>query len=488
MTFSLPSPRNWQLPIPTETPDWLTTSYKKQQRLRSKLTRRIQDMLPQEQTDQRLLLSSLSLGMTATAFVVPSASGLAVMSLPLSLAVFAPTLQDAYQTLREERRINNDVLTATRLGLCTVMHFYGIAALDAFLQSVSRKLHMQSEQDWEATRQSIISQLATDEVTEQRLASWFTHSVETQSAVQTRGALQADRFAPYMFASFFATLPFYDAGRAGAFLMTSFGAHTNMLSPTTVRDFVNQAAHHSILVRDARALESAETCDLLIINTDLLAKHTARSNFSLALKALRQQHPDLLVIAISHKQNTPARAILHRTVGLDEWICVASQADQVDTLQTFQRQGRHVCYIGDGITDQALLSAAHLSIAINPQTMESDNPAHIILLGQDPFTRLDHLFTLASQFNHRQAFNFKAPIVFDVLDITTTIVIHFGLFYSVLFNYSGLLLSTLNAREPFWWFKQDRKRKETKQLSAPIQWTPNALDENSQVEPQHSTT
>ena len=40
------------------------------------------------------------------------------------------------------------------------------------------------------------------------------------------------------------------------------------------------------------------------------------------------------------------------------------------------------------------------------------------------------------------------PIGFDLLDITTTLFVHLGLFYSVLFNYAGLLLSAANARMP----------------------------------------
>jgi hypothetical protein len=40
------------------------------------------------------------------------------------------------------------------------------------------------------------------------------------------------------------------------------------------------------------------------------------------------------------------------------------------------------------------------------------------------------------------------PIGLDLVDIATTLFIHLGLVYSLLFNYAGLLLGAANARLP----------------------------------------
>ncbi|MEZ4557000.1 MAG: hypothetical protein R2854_11240 [Caldilineaceae bacterium] len=60
--------------------------------------------------------------------------------------------------------------------------------------------------------------------------------------------------------------------------------------------------------------------------------------------------------------------------------------------------------------------------------------------------RLPALFDLAAQFTAKQGFNLAWPLAMDLLDIGTTVFIHFGLIYSISFSYAGLLASTVNSR------------------------------------------
>jgi hypothetical protein len=61
-----------------------------------------------------------------------------------------------------------------------------------------------------------------------------------------------------------------------------------------------------------------------------------------------------------------------------------------------------------------------------------------VLLVGDSSVALKQTLDAAGQLKRRQDFNLRAPIGFDLIDIATTVSVHFGLFYSVLFNYSGL--------------------------------------------------
>ena len=101
-----------------------------------------------QQANQALAISSASLGLTmASALLMQPLLSLA--SVPLMLYVFAPTLQNAWQNAIKERRVTNAVLDATRIGICVVMRYDAVAALNAVLQALNQKLFAQAEDDFQ---------------------------------------------------------------------------------------------------------------------------------------------------------------------------------------------------------------------------------------------------------------------------------------------------------------------------------------------------
>ena len=58
------------------------------------------------------------------------------------------------------------------------------------------------------------------------------------------------------------------------------------------------------------------------------------------------------------------------------------------------------------------------------------------------------IFGLARLFFAKQRFNLLAPFGIDLIDISTTVFLHFGLFYSVLLSYAGLLTGMAQANMP----------------------------------------
>jgi cation transport ATPase len=97
-----------------------------------------------QQANQNLALSSASLGL-ATASIVWVAPLLSVASLPPMLYVFIPTFQTAWQSIVQERRVNNPVLDAVRITVCVVMGYSFVAALNAFLQAITQRHFAQAD-------------------------------------------------------------------------------------------------------------------------------------------------------------------------------------------------------------------------------------------------------------------------------------------------------------------------------------------------------
>lgn len=99
------------------------------------------------QADRALVVSSLGLGLATLGVLGQPVLGLA--SLPVAVYLCRGRFQAAYRVLRNERRITPPVLDATRVVVCVVMGYTFIAALDAWLQTVTQKVLVQSEVDFQ---------------------------------------------------------------------------------------------------------------------------------------------------------------------------------------------------------------------------------------------------------------------------------------------------------------------------------------------------
>jgi len=490
-----------------------------------------QHALTQARAKRDLRTSQVALGLAvAGAALRMPVIGLA--SLPVMLLVFAPVYGGAWRALRA-RRVDAQVLDATRVSVCVVMGYTVIAALNALLHASSQRLFLRSEEELRSTLhesmglnerlacvecggievQTPLDQIkpsmllalrggdtvpvdgvvvsgsawfalrfAEDRVAEAKLGDRIAAGsrildgavslrVEAvpETAVTLYGQLQeaplkqtllsrigedtGGRMAPWMIAAFALSTPIMGVNRAAAFLTTSFGAQMNRLSPYTARQFIGFASHHGILIREPRALELANRVDMIIFDARVLDHPSARPHAAGLIHALGlmpQSSTDastlpfgIFVMATSEDQG-------HRLaddLGLDGYFIEAEGGRRAALVEGFQLGGRTVCYVGTGVRDAAAMNTALLSVDVREPSDLSETQAHIVLL--DPRLRgLPGVFDLAKLFTAKQSFNLLAPIGVDLIDISTTVFLHFGLVYSVLLSYTGLLSSVAQAKMP----------------------------------------
>ncbi|MEZ4581251.1 MAG: hypothetical protein R3A10_06320 [Caldilineaceae bacterium] len=137
-------------------------------------------------------------------------------------------------------------------------------------------------------------------------------------------------------------------------------------------------------------------------------------------------------------------------IGADDYFIAPTPQEQATILQGLQHSGRFICYVGTGQEDAQLLDHAMMAVAVpltagHPGRQPYADGVSAVVTDND-LERLPALFDLAAQFTAKQGFNLAWPLAMDLLDIGTTVFIHFGLIYSISFSYAGLLASTVNSR------------------------------------------
>jgi len=274
-----------------------------------------------------------------------------------------------------------------------------------------------------------------------------------QTPLRQIGESVGRHMAPWMLTAFALSTPLMGINRAAAFLTTSFGAQMHRLGPYTARQFIGFASHHGILIRDPLALELANLVNTVIFDARVLEHPAARPHVIGLVYALRLRPwptSDALALpfatyAMSTNEDQGRR--LADDFGLDGYFIEAEGSGRASLIGELQLGGRIVCYVGTGDEDAEAMQTAILSVDVREPSDLSESNAHIVLL--DPRLRgVLGIFGLARLFFAKQRFNLLAPFGIDLIDISTTVFLHFGLFYSVLLSYAGLLTGMAQANMP----------------------------------------
>lgn len=401
-----------------------------------------------KKTDQTLIVASTSVSLASTGILLQMPL-VGIASVPIVLYVFAPTFKEAWHKLGKERRINDQVLTATRVTVCVVMGYTFIAALDAVLHAFSQRQFVHAQEDFHHTLQETCG--STLQFPDE-FHAMLKQAVLDPSQMQQLGERKGEQMAPWMLAAFVLTLPLMGVGRAAAFLTTTFGGHLRKLGPYTSQRLGCQAVQQGILITQAGTLELAMRVDTIIFDGRLFKEPMLRLRAGEVMQALRDRYsqdatpssyPMTLQVLIDSDEETLGLTLVEE-VGLDGYFSASPGQARADLIEQLQRNGRTVCYVGSGENDTAEMLAALLSVTRSALSMGDPTQAGAILLGNG-LHQLPVVFDLAAAFAAKQNFNFIAPIGVDLVDISTTVFLDFGLIYSVMFTYTGLLLGAANT-------------------------------------------
>lgn len=280
----------------------------------------------------------------------------------------------------------------------------------------------------------------------------LTQVVSNKSFFQEIGEKSSDRMAPRLLLSFAIALPFLGANRACAFLCAGFGGHMRALGPQAMQEYSAQALQQGILVKNSRGLEAAMLVNTIIIDSRLLVDADMRVQAKEVIHQLRQRrwpiqnvtnHPfSVYLMGVEDEAGTYALA---QELGADDYFVEPLEIGRATILERLQVGGRLICYVGDGVEDAIVMEKAVVSISMRGADTIAQDHAQILFCSRS-FSALTSLFRLSDRFVAKQGFSLAAPIVMDLVDIGTTLVLHFGLVYSVMFNYGSLLLSAANLR------------------------------------------
>jgi len=162
------------------------------------------------------------------------------------------------------------------------------------------------------------------------------------------------------------------------------------------------------------------------------------------IQYLNERNIDSILISGDHEG--PTRNLAEK-LGINCYYSQVLPQDKAQYVKKFQKEGRKVAMVGDGINDSIALSLADISISMRGASSVAVDSSDVILMDGN-LAKLPHLFEIS--YNLRKNINrsFALIVYPNTFCIMGALFGIFGLGASLLFNNVCIFLATLNGMLP----------------------------------------
>lgn len=140
---------------------------------------------------------------------------------------------------------------------------------------------------------------------------------------------------------------------------------------------------------------------------------TIRSETRRVIKRLKEMDMSLIIISGDHEKPTKLMA---ETLAFDGYFAEVLPKDKADLIEQLQKEGRKVCFVGDGINDAIALKKANVSVSMRGASTVATDSAQVVLM-DETLEKLPSLFELAVNFQNTMRDTFcavSAPVIFCI--------------------------------------------------------------------------
>lgn len=171
------------------------------------------------------------------------------------------------------------------------------------------------------------------------------------------------------------------------------------------------------------------------------------------LRARGAKH--IAIISGDHEQ--PTRRLAEK-LGVDRHFSEVLPQDKAKYVELLQKEGRTVCFIGDGVNDSIALKTANVSISLRGASSVATDTAQVVFM-EDSLTKLLQLHDVSRDLGKNLKVSWGFIIVPNVICVAGAFLGVFGVMHSMVFNQVGGMLALGNGLTPLRKVRKLRKAK-----------------------------
>jgi heavy metal translocating P-type ATPase len=170
-----------------------------------------------------------------------------------------------------------------------------------------------------------------------------------------------------------------------------------------------------------------------------------RSEAQAVIAGLRARGAKHLAI-ISGDHDRATRRLAKR-LGMDRYFAEVLPEEKARYVETLQKEGRKVCFIGDGVNDSIALKQANVSISLRGASSIATDTAQIVFM-EDSLEKLLQVHDVATDLQRNTKRSWRMIVGANAICIVGAIFGNFGIMHSMVFNQIGGLAAVANGLLP----------------------------------------
>ncbi len=170
-----------------------------------------------------------------------------------------------------------------------------------------------------------------------------------------------------------------------------------------------------------------------------------RPEVKAVIKGLRK-HGIKYIAIVSGDHERPTQKLAEK-LGMDGYFCNVLPKDKAQIVEQLQKEGKSVCFIGDGINDAIAMKQALVSISLRGATSIATDMAEVVLM-DGSLSHLPTLFDISKDLNNNLQNALKITFIPSVINLSGAFVLHFQILTSLLINASLSTFGLINASRP----------------------------------------
>jgi Cu2+-exporting ATPase len=163
------------------------------------------------------------------------------------------------------------------------------------------------------------------------------------------------------------------------------------------------------------------------------------------IAGLRQRGIKHIAI-ISGDHEAPTKK-LAESLGMDRYFAQVLPADKAEYVEKLQKEGKKVCFVGDGINDSIALKKANVSISLRGASSIATDTAHIVFL-EEGLAKLCELRDIARDLDKNVKRSWSMILAPNIACIVGVFTMGFGIMASVITNNVAALAALANGVLP----------------------------------------
>jgi cation transport ATPase len=152
------------------------------------------------------------------------------------------------------------------------------------------------------------------------------------------------------------------------------------------------------------------------------------------------------IAVISGDHEAPTRK-LAADLGIDRYFAQVLPTEKADYVEKLQKEGRKVCFVGDGVNDAIALKKANVSISLRGASSIATDTAHVVFM-EPGLGKLCELRDIAGDLQRNVRISWGLILVPNILCIVGVFTLGFGIAASVLTNNVAALGALINGVRP----------------------------------------